>query len=83
MVFAQCPKRESPASIVIIKIVKWLAYLTVAWTILLFVFAGYKFIKSEGDVGEVMRVKNIIVASLLGVTIAWTADTIVRIITGC
>jgi len=82
-IFAQCRKIDSPASIIIQGISEWLKYLVGAWVILLFVFAAYKLIKSEGDPREIMEIKQMLVAGFLGVAIAWSATTIIAIITGC
>ena len=83
LILAQCQKEDSPASQIIQKLSEWLRNLVIAWTILLFVFVSYKFITSEGKVGELMHVKQIIVASLLGAAIALSASEIIKTITGC
>jgi len=83
IIFAQCRKIGSPASIVILRLSEWLKYLVGAWVILLFVFAAYKFIKSEGDPKEIMEIKQMLVAGLLGVAIAGAAPIIIAMITGC
>jgi Na+-driven multidrug efflux pump len=83
IIFAQCQKIDSPASKIIQGISEWLKYLVGAWVVLLFVFAAYKFIKSEGDPKEIMEIKQMLVAGFLGVAIAWAATTIINTITGC
>lgn len=82
-VFAQCRIATSTIRTQIERMATWLAWIVITWSALSLVFAAYRFVMSEGDPGEVARIKKMIIFIFLGNGFVLAVWQVIKIITGC